>query len=300
MIHVCAIVGCVTRLGPRRMDVSETLGNERAPMKLLSILLVVVAIGAGPTSQPVERKSADGETLPNISFEQDAGFTLNRSKDRGGIHAIEGVLGKDPLKIGRRILNTEKSSRVVEHRLTKREDDSVTTVANDNITRETVHATKEVLVTKLENTWFTFGLAGEDIAGVDLREGLVSRVSLIFLDPVAANRVLSTVPDKVGLVSFKRDAGNGFVRVDAEVTGAGWYYIQHPDIEGPILNALISHDIVEGMDLEQATASVGDPERITGLDNHRTAIWIVGSDVVVAEFTGDKIVSVEHRSPSGQ
>jgi hypothetical protein len=278
----------------------EPFASRGAIPKLLAIVLTVMCAAAGATSQPSDRKSADGETLPDVSFQEDASFTLSNSKATGGVRSIEAALGKDPLKIGHRILNARTSAKAVEHRLTKREDDSVTSATNDPQVTETYHATKEAVVTKLENEWFTFGLAGEDITGIDLENGVVSRVTLIFLNPVAAKRVTSRLPDSAGLVSFKQRAGNGFIRLDAEVTDAGWYYIQHPDTERRILDALSSHDIVEGMDLEQATASVGDPQKITGLDNHRTAYWIVGSEIVVAQFTGDKIASVEHRSPSSE
>jgi hypothetical protein len=269
-------------------------------MKYFAIILAAMAIAAAPASQPAERRSADGATLPDVSYEESAGFTLNRSTARGGIHAIEAVLGKDPLKMGHRILSAEKSAKVAEHRLTKRIDDSVTTTTNEPNALETVHGTKEIIVTKLENTWFTFGLAGEAIAGVELEHGLISRITLIFLDPAAAKRLIGALPDKPGLVSFKQKAGDGFVQVNAEVTGAGWYYIQYPDTQKRILDALIAHNVIEGMDLEQATASVGDPEKITGLDNRRTAYWIIDSVIVVAQFTGDKIVSVERRSLSSQ
>jgi hypothetical protein len=263
-------------------------------MKRLIMIVLVMAIGTGAANKSDERKSADGVALPALSLVNPATFTLNLSGAKGGVFAALSAMGRDPLLMDHRILNSQKSWEALKHRLTRTVDDSVTTDAGDGRT-ETVHGSKDVS-TKIDNEWFSFGFAGEDVTGIDLREGVVSSVVLVYIDQKIGNRIAGSIDNGPGFVDWHVDKKDDGLRINGTVNPGGWYFIHHPDTPSPTIQAIIQHDVLVGMDQDQLLASMGNPFRKTARGKQHTWVWRRDGKITSVDLQ-DGVATAVHTRP---
>ena len=222
-------------------------------------ILLMAAIGAAPATRPTapQRLSADRVPFPDATSK--AVPMVDLAPGRTQLKDVATLLLRRPDEIGVKVYSAAKSREMLRSRLTyKRETANVSHVTTGT---ETTHGTA-TMRGAMDAQWFAITLGNADVAGLELTDGIITRIILFYKDARVAARMggeyLTGEPCPWCAVN-----DGGAVRLEAAVSPLVLYLATHPNLSQPIREAMIDTNPVHGMTIEEALITFGKPEQIS-------------------------------------
>jgi hypothetical protein len=254
----------------------------------LAALVIVDAPAIGEEAA-AKNKSADGVDFPKVEFPIQ--FPAAPATHPSLTDVVK-MIGHPPRDMAARILNSDKSKKALAMRLMRK----VSTSSTVNTTRgnETVSGTRTINGAMTAD-WFAWDVAGADVVGFDLTDGVISRIVLYYKNPEVAKKKADQdypgdTPCPWVLVN-----DNGAVRLEADFTETIHYIVKAQIADQKIAEAMKRKEIIRGMSKEAAVAMFGKPyhEHDNGKED-RCSWQVKRGEIYGAVFVDGMAVEIEH------
>jgi hypothetical protein len=225
--------------------------------KSLAMAVLVLSWVTAPASaaEPDTNKSTDGIEFPKMEFPIQypaAPVAHPRLTD------VAKLIGHLPRDMAPRILNSEKSKKVLALRLARKVDASSTNTSGAHT--ETVSSTRTINGAMTAD-WFAWGVAGADVVGFDLTDGVISRIVLYYKKPEAAQKMADQDYPGDTPCPWVLFQDNGAVRFEIDFTDVIHYIVKAKIADQKMAEAMKRKEIIRGMPKEAVVAMFGKPFR---------------------------------------
>lgn len=260
------------------------------------IFLGIILLGMGcatsfaaDAEKKTAGKSTDGVEFPAVEFpiQYPAAAAVHPH-----LTDVAKLIGHPPRDMAPRILNSEKSKKVLALRLARKISTSST--VNTNRGDETTSGTRTINGAMTAD-WFAWDVAGADVVGFDLSDGVISRIVLYYKKPEVAQKMADQDYPGDTPCPWVLVQDNGAVRFEMDYTDVIHYIVRAKLADQKMAEAMKRKEIVRGMPKEAAVAMFGKPfrEKENAMED-RCSWQVKKGEIYGAVFVDGVATEIEH------